>query len=67
MANKNNHTVLSPTVLHVIDQFADAIRANAEIPDDAVDRLKNLLRQDAVPKPDDIDAALFGPLPDGQA
>ncbi len=66
MANENRHTVLSPTVLHVIEQFATAMRADAEIPVDAIDRLEKLFLKDAVPKPDDINAALFEPPPDGK-
>jgi hypothetical protein len=65
MANENDHLVLSPTVSHVIEQFVAAMRADAEIADDAVNRLDRLLRKGVVPKAEDINAALFPP-PDGK-
>ncbi len=64
MANKDEPTGLSPTVSQVLEQFAAAMRADDGIEDDAIDRLEKLLRQGAVPKPDEINATLFGPPPD---
>ncbi len=64
MMNEDESTVLSPTVSQVIEQFAAAMRADDGIGDDAIDRLEKLLRQGAVPKPDEINATLFGPPPD---
>jgi len=66
MGNEDNHVGLSPTVLHVIEQFAAAMRADDGIQDDATDRLEKLLRKRAVAKPDEINAALFDPPPDGE-
>ncbi len=67
MANENDSAGLSPTVSQVIDQFIITMRADAGIPADAIDRLEKLLRKGAVPKPDDINAALFELPPDGKA
>lgn len=67
MANKDNQGGLSPTVLHVIEQFAAVMRADDGVEDHAMDRLEKLLRRGAVPKPDEINAALFDPSPDGEA
>lgn len=61
MANEDNHERLSPTVLHVIEQFAAAMRADDGIESHAIGRLEKLLRKGAVPKPDEINAALFDP------
>lgn len=66
MANGEGHIGLSPTVLLVIEQFAARMRADDGIEGDAIDRLEELLRKPAVPKPDEINAALFGPSPGGE-
>ena len=66
MANEDNHVGLSPTVLHVIEQFAAAMRADDGVEGHTIDRLEKLLRKGAVPKPDEIKAALFDPSPDGE-
>ena len=65
MAYEEGASVLSPTVVQVIDQFAAAMRADDSIENDAIDRLEKLLRKGAVPKPEEINAALFDPPPDG--
>jgi len=65
MANEDNHVRLSPTVLHVIEQFVAAMRADDEVEGHAIDRLENLLRKGAVPEPDEINTTLFDPPPDG--
>lgn len=59
MANKNDHIVVPPTVLQVIEQFVEAMRADPAIEDSAIARLDNLLRKGTTPKSDDINAALF--------
>ncbi len=59
LANENDSTVISPTVLRVIEQFIDVMHADSSIEDSAIDRLETLLRQGSVPKPDKIDAVLF--------
>ncbi|MFH1741725.1 MAG: hypothetical protein ABIH23_22185 [bacterium] len=64
MANENNQIILSPTVCHVIKQFAAAMRADAAIPENAIDRLEKLLLSGIMPKPDDINKALFEPQRD---
>ncbi len=66
MASEDGPTGLSPTVVQVIDQFAAAMRADDGIQGDAIDRLEMLLRKGTVPKPDEINAALFEPPPDGE-
>ena len=66
MANEDNYVGLSSTVLHVIEQFAAAMRADDGIQGDAIDRIEKLLRKGAVAKPDEINAALFDPPPDGE-
>lgn len=65
MANDTDQLTLSPTVLQVIEQFVAAIRADAVIPDDENNRLGQLLRKGAVPKPEDLNAALFESPVDG--
>lgn len=67
MATNNDHIVVSPTVLHVIEQFVVAMRGDPEIADYAVDRLNSLLRKGAVPKLDEINAALFDPPVEDEA
>ena len=66
MATEDNHVGLSPTVLHVMEEFATAMRADDGIQGDAIDRLEKLLRKGVVAKPDEINAALFDPPPDGE-
>jgi len=61
MANENDQVALSPTVLHVVEQFVAAMRADAVIANEAIDRLDQLLRKGVVPKLEDINAALFPP------
>jgi hypothetical protein len=67
MTNEDNHVGLSPTVLHVIEHFFGAMRADHEIESHAIDRLEKILRKEQIPKPDEINAALFDPPPDGDA
>lgn len=50
---------LSPTVTKVLDAYFEALKGDSEIDNEAVKRLDALLRQGQVPKPEDIDAALF--------
>jgi hypothetical protein len=45
----------------VIDQFAARMRAENLIESEAIDRFEKLLRRPAVPKPEEINAALFYP------
>lgn len=67
MTNEDGYVGLSPTVLQVIDWFTARMRADNGIGGDAIDRLEKLLRKPAVPKPDEINRALFDPSPDGEA
>lgn len=60
MADKNES--ISPTVTKVLDEYIAVLHADAEIDNEAVDRLNAVLREGKIPKSDDIDAALF-PLP----
>lgn len=66
MANEDSHVGLSPTVQQVIDQFVSLMRADDGIKDDAIDRLEKLLQKSTVPKPDDINVALFDSPIDGE-
>ncbi len=66
MSNEDNQVGLSPTVLHVIEQFASAMRTDNGINDDAIEQLEKLLQKGSVPKPDEINAALFDLSPDGE-
>jgi hypothetical protein len=66
MANEDAYVGLSPTVLQVIDQFVARMRADDGIEGDSIDRLEKLLQKPAVPKPDEINAALFDPSSDGE-
>lgn len=52
---------LSPTVTKVLDEYLAALHADDDLGNDAADRLDALLRKGKVPKPEDIDAALFPP------
>lgn len=52
---------LSPTVTMVLDEYLKVLKADDAIDDEAAVRLDALLRKGKVPKPDDIDAALFPP------
>ena len=65
MTNGDHSTPLSPTVVQVIGEFITAMRSDDGIENDAIDRLEVLLKQGTIPKADDINAALFDPLPDG--
>jgi len=66
MTEEDDLVGLSPTVLHVIEQFVIAMRADDGIQDDAIDRLEKLMRKGAVAKPDEINAALFDPPSDSE-
>lgn len=50
---------LSPTVTKVLDAYLETLKGDSDIDDVAAGRLVDLLRQGKVPKPGDIDAALF--------
>lgn len=50
---------LSPTVTKVLDAYLEALKGDGDIDDEAVGRLDDLLRKGKVPKPADIDVALF--------
>lgn len=65
MANENNHMGFSPTVLLVVETFVAAMRADPAIADGAITRLDNFLRKGTIPKPDEINAILFEPTPEG--
>jgi len=66
MANEDDQVSLSPTVLLVIEQFAAAMRTDNGIEGSIIDRLEKLLRKGIVPKPHEIDTALFGPPSDSE-
>ena len=56
---EDDHIVIPPTVLQVIEEFIAAMHADPDIPDDAINRLETILIKGVVPKPDDINKALF--------
>ena len=62
MASSKHPIPLSPTVLQVIDDFTDVLRTDDVVDNDAIDRLDTILRKGPVPKPEDINTALFEPL-----
>ena len=59
MTNEKKTVVLPQTVLQVLEQFVDEMLADPDIPNDAIKRLEPLLHKGTIPKPDDINAALF--------
>lgn len=63
MAEQENDP-LSPTVTKVLDEYLAALHADADIESETADRLDALLRRGRVPKPEEIDAALFPPNED---
>lgn len=66
MAKDQDTVGLSPTVTQVLDQFFADARGGSEIPEYAMDRLEVLLRSEKIPKPDDLNAALFAPPPEDE-
>lgn len=66
MTNENNIIGLSPTVLFVLENFVEAMRADAEIQADAIDRLEKLLLKGNVPRSDEINTAFFDLPPDDE-
>ncbi|UWQ46869.1 hypothetical protein [Leisingera aquaemixtae] len=62
--SKQHDEPLSPTVTKVLDAYLDALKGDSDIAAEAATRLDTLLRQGKVPKPADIDAALFPPEED---
>ena len=67
MAAKKHSAALSPTVSQVIDKYIDALRADDDIGTAAAEALDLLLRKGTVPKPEDIDTALFTAPPEDGA
>ena len=62
----NDNIGIPHAILQVIEQFVAVMREDPEIPDHAIGRLEALLRKGAVPKHDDVQAALFGQPEDGE-
>jgi hypothetical protein len=59
MSKEDDHVVIPPTALQVIEEFVAVMHADPDIPDDAINRLETLLIKGMIPKPDDINKALF--------
>ena len=59
MSKEDDHIVLPPTALQIIEEFVAVMHTDPDIPDDAINRLETLLIKGVVPKPDDINKALF--------
>lgn len=57
----NKNESISPTVKKVLNEYIAVLHADAEIDNEAADRLDALLRKGKAPKFEDIDAALFPP------
>jgi hypothetical protein len=53
---------LSPTVVRILDEFADSLNVDADIDNGVVDELDKLLKSGKVPKAEDFDAILFAPV-----
>ena len=66
MATEDSFVGLSPTVSQVIDQFVSYLHADDKIGNNAIDHLEKLIRKPSVPKPDEINAALFDHSPDDE-
>jgi len=60
MAEYENESI-SPTVKKILDEFINVLRTNDVIDDQSVNNLDKLLRTGKIPKPDEIDDALFPP------
>lgn len=59
MSKEDDQIVIPPTALQIIEEFVAVMHTDPDIPDDAIDRLETLLLKGVVPKPDDINEALF--------
>ena len=59
MSKEDDHIVIPPTALQVMEEFVAVMHTDPDIPDDAINRLEILLLKGVVPKPDDINKALF--------
>lgn len=64
--NETKDEPLSPTVTKILDAYLEALKGDSDIDNEAGRRLDDLLRQGKIPKPSDLDAALF-PADDGEA
>ena len=64
--SEQDDSLLSPTVTKVLDKYLAALKADEKIDDAAAERLDAFLRKGKIPKPDEIDAALF-PADGGKA
>lgn len=62
--SEEQHEPLSIIVSKVLDAHLNALKGDSDISNEAALRLDALLRQGRVPKPADIDAALFPPEED---
>ena len=61
---EQDNELLSPTVTKVLDEYLIALRADDDIDDEDADRLDTFLRTGKVPRPDDLEAALFPKVKD---
>lgn len=59
MPKKTEKPALSPTVLKVLDEFAEAARADDGISNDAVARIEALFKKGQVASVNEITTALF--------
>lgn len=59
MSKEDDHKIIPPTALMVIEEFVAVMHKDPDIPDDAINRLETLLLKGVVPKPDDINKTLF--------
>jgi len=66
MSKEKYQIVIPPTVLQVMEEFFAVMRADPDIPDNAISRLETLLFKGTALKPDDIKTALFEPPTEGE-
>lgn len=58
---------ISPTVKKILDAYLEVLKGDNDVDDVSAERLVDLLREGKVPKPADIEAALFPVGNDGTA
>jgi hypothetical protein len=63
----DDHVAFPPTVMHVMERFVSALRADSAIPEEVIHGLDKLLRAGTTPRPEDLQATLFQSLEDDKA
>jgi hypothetical protein len=52
----DDHVAFPPTVMHVMERFVSALRADSAIPEEVIHGLDKLLRAGTTPRPEDLQA-----------